>query len=303
MDFDTVSQQDINDTREMMSASIVPVQSRIGGFTPLIDSLAELYGIIRAAVYGKVWRYCQMKDGVCRASLETLADGMGVDRSTISRHLAALCEDGYIKDLTPDLRNRPHVYSDTGKSRIIVNITVAQCNTEPETVAQSNVTVAQSRLSKDIKRDSKREKPLREKAPRTRTPEELELANLQTLFSEITGLPQPDPQASTKQRKADGELWYQPIRRIQTACNGKSETVIRDAVSRLRKNGLTISSPKSIEKTTQAIYGEMNSAGRAEIPKSLTTQQQADIFFRDNPRMKKDAASLEWWTSRGAVVS
>ena len=60
-------------------------------------------------------------------------------------------------------------------------------------------------------------------------------------------------------------MWYQPIRRIQDKCNGKSETVIRDAVSRLRKRGMTIGNPKSIEKTALAIYGELNSAPEVSI--------------------------------------
>jgi len=104
-----------------------------------------------------------MEDGVCKASLDTLSQGLGVDRATVMRHAAALVEDGYLKDLTPDLRNRPHVYADTGKASIRIgigatvaqrNVTVAECNTA---VAQRNVTVAESQLNKDSKRLSKKD--------------------------------------------------------------------------------------------------------------------------------------------------
>ena len=116
-----------------------------------------------ATVFGRMWRFCQMEDGVCKASLETIGEGIGVDKATIMRHAQKLGEAGYLKDLTPDLKNRPHVYADTGKAGLSVNISgVAQRNVKSKTVAENNVTVAQrnvtvaeSQLNKDSKRDSK----------------------------------------------------------------------------------------------------------------------------------------------------
>lgn len=145
--------QDTKDALEMMNYSSVPIQGKIAGFTPLVDVIAEADGIVCAAVFGKVWRYCQMKDVVCKASTDTIAHGLGIDRSTVSRHLLTLCEKGYIKDLSPNVRNAPHVYVDTGKIRVHVSLTVAE-NTP--TVAQRTPTVAESRMSKDSKRDSKK---------------------------------------------------------------------------------------------------------------------------------------------------
>jgi hypothetical protein len=119
---------------------------------------------MRAAVFGRVWRFCQMKDGVCRASLETISEGLKIDRATAYRHIAELCKDGYLKDLTPDLRNRPHVYADTGKAGIRLSVSggVAQDNTgvaeRNTTVAQDNTGVAESSMSKVSKKRSKKEK-------------------------------------------------------------------------------------------------------------------------------------------------
>lgn len=70
--------------------------------------------MIPALVYGLVWRHCQMYKGVCTASHSTLAKHAGTTRQTIKRHLKTLIEAGYIEDLTPGTRGKPHVYCDTG---------------------------------------------------------------------------------------------------------------------------------------------------------------------------------------------
>jgi len=93
--------------------------SQVEGFTPAIDALVEREGLLVAVTYGVAWRFCNMKDKVCRASLETLARMTGLSKATVQRNLAKLVEAGYLKDLTPGLRNRPHVYADTGQAQII----------------------------------------------------------------------------------------------------------------------------------------------------------------------------------------
>lgn len=93
--------------------------TQVDGFTPVIDALAKELGLIPAAVYGVVWRYCQMRDGVCRAGLEALGAALGLHPATVLRHLKALCRAGYLEDLTPHLRNKPHIYRDTGRLKII----------------------------------------------------------------------------------------------------------------------------------------------------------------------------------------
>ena len=47
--------------------------SEVRGFTPLIDIVAEDVGMVGAVVYGMVWRYCRMSDGVCRAAVGAIA--------------------------------------------------------------------------------------------------------------------------------------------------------------------------------------------------------------------------------------
>lgn len=161
------------DALEMMG-EIKPKEiiHEISGYTPIFDVLVQRYeDAITPMVFGKAWRYCQMEDGVCKASLRRLATELGLDPSTVSRHLKILAADGYLKDLTPDARNVPHVYADTGRivMRTATNVTVAHSNTSKETVAQGNrsvahskATVAQNAMKRVYKTDSQdtgREKP------------------------------------------------------------------------------------------------------------------------------------------------
>lgn len=155
----------ITDAMQMIGADTPRrIVTEVSGFTPIFDAIVQDYhDETTAAVFGAIWRYCQMQDGVCRASLETIADVIGVNKATVMRHAQILCDDGYLKDLTPDLRNRPHIYAETGRIQMRSkfetvaqrNVTVAQRNA---TVAQRNATVAESKLSKDLKKDIKKER-------------------------------------------------------------------------------------------------------------------------------------------------
>ena len=96
---------------------------------------------------------------------------------------------------------------------------------------------------------------------RERTQANAEHATLVALFCQVTGLAAPEP-VSSKERRATAEMWWQPLRRIQAAANGESEWCLREAVSRMRAQSLTIYSPKSVEKTAVAIFAERGMATR-----------------------------------------
>src|SRR5512135_2844454 len=82
-------------------------------FTPILDTVAAQLGLVTAAVYGVVHRHCQMRDGVCRASVRRMAQLIGLNATTITRHLHKLVAEGYLEDLTHDQRHKPHVYRDS----------------------------------------------------------------------------------------------------------------------------------------------------------------------------------------------
>jgi DNA-binding MarR family transcriptional regulator len=79
-------------------------------FSPIFDEISRELGRSAASVYGVVWRHCQMRDGVCRASLRRLAGLLGCSQSTVKRQLRLLVEKGFLEDITPGYRNRPHYY-------------------------------------------------------------------------------------------------------------------------------------------------------------------------------------------------
>jgi len=108
--------------------------SKVKGFTPVIDVIVQDIGLMSATVYGVMWRYFQMGDHVCRASLQTIAGRIGTDRSTVQRHAKMLCTAGYIIDTTPERANRPHVYADAGKA-------IIEGLLEARSVAQNNTTL------------------------------------------------------------------------------------------------------------------------------------------------------------------
>lgn len=94
----------------------------IYGYTPIFDVVATRLGTMTALVFGVVWRHCQMRLGVCTAGVPRLADLTGIAEKTVRRHLAVLVENGYLEDMTPGIRNKAHIYKDTGKIRFRVSV-------------------------------------------------------------------------------------------------------------------------------------------------------------------------------------
>jgi hypothetical protein len=109
------------------------ILAQVDGFTPLIDSLVDEYGVIGAAIFGRIWRYCQGKQGECTAPMSQIGKELDLDKSTISRYVARLVSDQYLEDLTPDAGNTPHTYRDTGKAGLQITLTA-----KPKSVAQNN---------------------------------------------------------------------------------------------------------------------------------------------------------------------
>ena len=132
--------------------------SVLSGFTPAPDVLIQNYGYITALTWGRVWRYCQGPEGICYASLETIAGELGMSVRNVIRHIKKLCADQYLEDTTPNYRNRPHVYRDTGKLRIRIIADVEHSG--GMTQSHSRVTESQGQsdsesLEERIKKQSK----------------------------------------------------------------------------------------------------------------------------------------------------
>ncbi len=85
----------------------------IKDFTPCLDSLVTYYeqtkktstmgiGLRFAAVYGKVYRYQNMRDRTCKASQNRIAKELGLHRQNVNEILCQLEQDGYIERLSSD---------------------------------------------------------------------------------------------------------------------------------------------------------------------------------------------------------
>jgi hypothetical protein len=94
------------------------IEIEVTGFTPVLDNLIEEYGLVTAAIYGIIWRYSQMSNKVCNAPLEKIGKRLALSGKTAERHMKTLCTGGYLIDLTPELRNKPHTYAVTGKAEL-----------------------------------------------------------------------------------------------------------------------------------------------------------------------------------------
>lgn len=97
-----------------------------------------------------------MGQGWCNASKETIARNLDISPRTVIRHLHHLCsgDEPYLKDLSPDLRNRPHTYVDTGQIRLDADnhaaaVTQSQTitMTESQTKASKGVTESPSAMT------------------------------------------------------------------------------------------------------------------------------------------------------------
>ena len=146
----------------------------ISGFYPLFEALVSSYNdLITPAVFGVVWRFCQMPDGVCRASLRKIAGILNVDEVTVMRRLKTLCDDGYLIDTTPDLRNSPHVYVDAGRvvMKNSLGVSSETVSHRSKSVSHRNATVSKSQLIKDTNKESNKAK--KEKKAATPQPPEI----------------------------------------------------------------------------------------------------------------------------------
>jgi biotin operon repressor len=117
----------------------------VDGFTPLFDGMARDCGLVTAAVYGRVWRYCQHDGGVCFASLDRIGGDLGINRATVQRHIAKLVTDGYIQDTTPGRKNHSHSYQLAKKSSDFADPGVVESSSG---VAENNTGVAESHMKR-----------------------------------------------------------------------------------------------------------------------------------------------------------
>src|SRR3990172_1362184 len=98
MKTDEIKGEYVTDAMEMIGMT-KPKQiiQEVSGFVPVFEAILEKYDDhITALVFGRRWQYCRMEDGVCKASLETIANDLKLSKATIMRHTELLVRDKYL---------------------------------------------------------------------------------------------------------------------------------------------------------------------------------------------------------------
>lgn len=150
----------ITDALEMIGVSEPrKIITEVSGFIPVFEVVLHHYkDYMTALVFGRMWQYCNMSDGVCKASLERIGGDLEVSAVTVMRHAEKLVADGYLIDTTPDRRNAPHEYLDGRKVEMKSRITAGMTESKP-TVIKSNTSVINSQLIKQDNTNIKENKP------------------------------------------------------------------------------------------------------------------------------------------------
>lgn len=114
--------------------------TELGNFTPVPDDIVREYGLLVAAVWGRMWRYAQQDDNVCRAGEQRIADDLDLGRMTVRRAKLKLMKSGYLEDITPDVRNKPHRYKVIRCTRVVHpdELGVPERDTDCTTAVQQN---------------------------------------------------------------------------------------------------------------------------------------------------------------------
>lgn len=207
------------------------IETQISGYVPVFDALLAKYdNPITPLVFGRMWLYCNMIDRVCRAALATIGEGLNLDASTVSRHAEKLVADGFLIDLTPTLKNRPHVYADAGRV-VMKNALNAHLAESKASLAQNKADLAQNRLStlsntpvdnKDVA-----------KAIQNRT------SLLVKLYRENIGEPTPLMADILRNAVIDYpvETWYQPAFEIAVIANARKWNYVAAVLDGWKNNG------------------------------------------------------------------
>lgn len=145
----TEQQSDIADALEMIGISEPrQIVTEVSGFIPVFEVVLHHYkDYMTALVFGRMWQYCNMSDGVCKASLERIGKDLEISAVTVMRHAEKLVADGYLIDTTPDRRNAPHEYLDGRRVEMKSRISAGMTESKP-TVIKSNASVIKSKLIK-----------------------------------------------------------------------------------------------------------------------------------------------------------
>jgi len=241
--------------------------TQVNGFTPLIDAIVADAGLNEATVYGMVWRYCRMSDGICRASTTTIANRLGMSSRTVMRCLARLVSLGYLADKTPGLKNRPHIYADTGLVRIrglmdvhdsaVTESHSAMTESQSETPPlgqRVKVAMTESHMSRDSKREEDKRDESRDAGSQTSSQPPLDKIEWEMVKNDLR----------LQMTAATFDTWLK-----QTTATRAGNTILIKCQNRFAYEWLSMRLRPTIARTVKEICGPKTTI-EFEIPEGYT---------------------------------
>jgi len=219
----------------------------VDGFTPCIDAIVKEYGLVTAAVFGVIWRYCQMEDDTCWASHETIGEKIGLTRQAIGEHAAKLVKSGYLEIIESDPGSTIH-YRDTGKANVSINITGGVNETDRGCKRNVQGGVNETDTKIDSLRENKENKYIN-------TSKNFETYKyILELFAKLTGRKIPN------EGTPEWYDWDKGIIAIMSEADSDLSLItpaVTNAVKTHNESGLSTSNPGSIRKTTLDLIGKL----------------------------------------------
>jgi hypothetical protein len=279
------------------------VLTDIKGWSPTINSVIKDLGLIPAVVFGRVWSYCQMESGVCYASQSRMADEIGLERKAFNRHLATLVENGYIKDLTPDLIGKAHTYADTGKAGLRFDLTASMFDSDSQPVPKSprsdetctkksqvpvpksptNIlnnklnTGADAPASEPEKKEKIKKEviPLQEGEPEVMLTYPSDVREVLSSFFQLWEVPIPEKPAGGRGEYAQ---WIKELREVKKIMGDYGLRALEMTYASWFKHTFTVSHPGAIIKTLRSCVGILNQQNRParSVPKYTPVSTAAD---------------------------
>ncbi len=237
-------------------------------YTPIFPEIAAEYGLTTAAVYGVVWRYCQMRDAACHGSYETLAAEIGVHGNTVATHVEILRDARYLAVMvSPDSRTNWIVL---GEKTITGDVAVTPDHHKRSVGTPTRDVVATP--TRDVDKETKDlRKPVKKpgNASHSRKRKGRPFWNddqkvLADHFSEVSGLPIPklEGRAFAQVTKS----WKLPLSQMFELVGSVTDArkLIAQTVREMRADKLTISAPRSIWNVALSIHARGPTNGAPE---------------------------------------
>jgi hypothetical protein len=101
-------------------------------FTPVFDAIIPIVGFRAAIVYGRMWRYAQMAEQVCRVGLRRLALDLQMGHTTVEQCIDELLRAGLLIDETPDRIKSAHRYTVVDVNCACISTDCAQVSTDED---------------------------------------------------------------------------------------------------------------------------------------------------------------------------